>query len=249
MDRFTSREARVSSTSSFLDKLPGELCLLILSFLDLRSLGRAAQVSQLACALSFGVSLVEVTLPATIVGCTALREALRVRLLCTSALKITNSRSGLPRHAGKFCKLGVHQEDRSACVSLCGSLLDGGARFILGAVGSALRVLDLTASGHLTCRSIVNVLSTCLQLEQLLCCSCWHIMAQLAVADIEHVAPCRALSLVDLSHTDTVDTDLRALLKLVPKLVDLQVNFCEQLTDSWLDELPGSLLRWAYDLA
>ena len=46
-----------------------------------------------------------------------------------------------------------------------------------------------------------------------------------------------------MSHTDTVDADLGALLALTPSIVELDVNFCESLTDSAIEALPQSISR------
>ena len=50
--------------------------------------------------------------------------------------------------------------------------------------------------------------------------------------------------MLDLSHTDTVDADLSSLLELTPSLVELDVNFCDSLTDSAIEAMPPSISRW-----
>lgn len=231
-----------SNSSVLPDALPNEMMVLILGFLDIRALCRATQVSRTMCALSLGVSLLEVSLSATSVRSKTGRKALRTRLQHTKMLRVTNGQTGLS-HSGRFCKLGAAACFGAAHVSFCGGLLDDGAQSIVSAVRSSLRMLDLTASGHLTRATLVRVFSSCRQLEELCCRGCWRITAQFADAELENVQPSSSLRLIDLSHTDTVDDDLIALLKLVPRVTDLRVNFCERLTDKWLNELPRSLLR------
>jgi hypothetical protein len=223
---------------SICDALPDEMIALIMSFLtDCHSLGQASLACRKFHNLSCGVSLLDVSMPATILRSEAGQTVVRELLKCTVSLRVTNGTS----HTGRFCKLGA--PGRASGFSLCGSLLNSGVEVLVLAAGS-LRVLDLSTSGHLTCASMVSVLSHCRHLERLLCRGCWSITRQLAATRcLENMSPSKSLRTLDLSHTDTGDADLVVLLAKLGSLVELDVNFCCRLTDAWFEALPQTLLR------
>ena len=152
-----------------------------------------------------------------------------------------------PHPCRSFCRL--HPECPCAAASdpttLCGSLLDVGAATILSAA-PLLRSLDLSGMGHLSSASLLLALAACPALESLRCRGCWRLTKGLAEGRPvrrEHpdAWPAHGLGSLDLSHTDTGDEDLGALLPRLPRLASLELNFCERLTDACLDGLPTTL--------
>lgn len=235
-----------SPSVSLLDALPTCLIWHILHLLDTCELGRVSCASSALRDLSYAVSPVKTSLRVTVLRRPEGRKALRERLRGTEELRLVNGRGMVSRHTGRFCRLHLETAPKlDACTSACGSLLDAGAELLLDAA-PRLQKLDLTAMGHITAYSLLLALQKCPHLNSLCCRSCWRITKDLQQHIQSNVgSEKRSFSLVslDVSHTDTVTSDLIALLGILPLLADLELNFCELLTDEVLITLPKSIVK------
>ena len=155
------------------------------------------------------------------------------------------------QHRPTFCKF-VHHPLGKPCApchplaSTCGSLLDAGTRALVRAC-PRLRELHLPGMGHLTVSSLIAALEGLPTLEVLSLRGCEAVTSGFAAAVAgrsgeECCAP--QLRQLDLSHVcEASDNDVSALLARLPSLEGLLLNFCPQLTDVVLDELPPQLER------
>lgn len=228
---------RASPRLNLLD-LPLDLLRCILPRLDLAGLGATARTCSLLAGLAKASSLHSVSLSASLADSQPRR--LRELLATTRALMIRNSSSHLATHSGRFCRLHPPFGLRTGMrVTACGSLLDEGAASLIS-MAPLLRALDLTNAGHVSSATVAHVLRSCALLEVLGLRGCWRATVGLAEATAG-VPPCQTLRSLDLSRTDTTDADLTALLQRTPALRELQLNFCEHVTDEALQALPPSL--------
>ena len=160
----------------------------------------------------------------------------------TTEVRVKSKEGVANRH--RFCRYAV-LPFRHPFESACGSLLDAGASALLDACGHSLLRLHLPGMCHLTKASLIAVLRACPSLVELNVRGCERIMTGVCTAAALNplLVPRPALRVADLSHTHASDLDLGALLRFLPHLHTLRVNFCAALSDEVLDMLPSSLAR------